>query len=242
MAVTVRNVGQRTLYADNKWRTIFCTGCERSSTSKYWKCVCSIAWTACPLHSVIGFQAGKSSLASREQAVNACVVSFSAPSMNAKRQTIVDLHNQSVKRRKAATTISTEHFAIDSDDDHVVAHNADITEARPSSSRDLPILATRSATAANLDDNGAARAKPRAKVQARRPSTNIDNDSKAPRPPKRKLRGPYGSDPEARASHSKRLRSDPLAALNRMRNASLDPYLGPPQHTHTSPPSIDPDG
>ena len=38
-----RNVGQRMLYADNKWRTIYCTGCERSSTSKYWKCGCSVA-------------------------------------------------------------------------------------------------------------------------------------------------------------------------------------------------------
>ena len=87
-----------------------------------------------------------------------------------------------------------------------------------------------SATTAGLNDPSAARAIPKRKCN--------------PAPPKslkRKLKGPYGSDPDARASHSLRSRTDPLASFQRLRAIPLDPYLGTPSNTQHPNTVIEPD-
>ena len=88
----------------------------------------------------------------------------------------------------------------------------------------------RSAEQANFGDLNVARAKPKAK-----PCRHL-HERGTVKPPKRRLMGPYGSDPDARAVQQKRSRLDPIAALNRIRTATLDPYVGPTtltQHPNT---------
>ena len=88
----------------------------------------------------------------------------------------------------------------------------------------------RNAEQANFGDTNVAKAKPKAK------SCVHMHDRRTVKPPKRRLMGPYGSDPDARAVQQKRSRLDPIAALNRIRTAPLDPYIGPntpTQHPNT---------
>ena len=89
---------------------------------------------------------------------------------------------------------------------------------------------TRNATTAGLDDLSVARAIPKRKCNPV-PS----------KPLKRKLKGPFGSDPDARASHSLRMRTDPVASLQRLRDTPLDPYLGMPTNTRHPNTVVEPD-
>ena len=61
-------------------------------------------------------------------------------------------------------------------------------------------------------------------------SSNLEQSQRPPAPPnRRRLRGQYRSDPDARAAHSKRMRADPIAVINRLRNiVPAEPVITPP--------------
>ena len=183
-----------------------------------------------------------------------------------KGRSIADLHQRAVKRRCVALAEAPAVYNIAEDSDfepHDCISNpiAIISTSSSSSSRaqegatcnqsaqsgrlqesshptqfqhDISLsvqssASSRNVSAANLDDIGATRALP--KSEATHPE----------RPPKRKLLGPYRSDPEARASHSRRARTDPLVSLQPLREAPFDPFLGLPRSTQHPNTIVEPD-
>ena len=165
-----------------------------------------------------------------------------------------DLHALAIKRRR----ISGDNFAVSNKQEHTgpdqissdlsvsVSSNTSPPVVREQSGPDLCNLGsrkrvhpgpeqtilsgTRNATTAGLDDHSVARATPKRKGNPV-PSKSL----------KRKLKGPFGSDPDARASHSLRIRTDPVASLQRFRATPLDPYLGMPTNTQHPNTVVEPD-
>ena len=131
----------------------------------------------------------------------------------------------------ASSSSSTNHHILTSREQTGPDCSSSESRKRVHTGPAMPVSSSNcSTTTAGLDDPSAARALPKRKCNLA-----------VPKILKRKLRGPYGSDPDARASHSLRSRTDPLASLQRMRTLPLDPFLGTPCNTQHPNTVVEPD-
>ena len=48
-------VSQRSLYGPRGWASLSCRRCGKSSSAKFWKCACGVAWPTCLVHRSYGY-------------------------------------------------------------------------------------------------------------------------------------------------------------------------------------------
>ena len=194
-------------------------------------------------------------LGRKSSSVSLPAVSFPKP-IPRKRMSVEDLHNLAIKRRCNATVISNATVQEQPGPDCVMSPPSSTVS---SSSCSIPLHISREQSGPDISTSGSRKRVHSGPVQTspsgacNTTTAGSDDPSVAraapkrksnpvhPKSLKRKLRGPYGSDPDARASHSLRSRTDPLASLQRLRATPLDPFLGTPTNTQHPNTVVEPD-
>jgi hypothetical protein len=216
-----RSVASRKLHSRGKWMTLHCPSCDRASTAKYWRCACDVAWTMCPLHSLVGFHCGKPNTGKCPTDNRISQEPMRNPTF-CHRVSIRDAHRLIVQRQsgKPDDALCVKPTPCKRPARDATANSDSVAKPRLA----VPQGLKRSCSAANLPARGPAQ------VSQPSSSSNRPQSQRPPDPPnRRRLRGQYRSDPDMRAAQSKRMRTDPIAVINRLRNDTpVQPHITPP--------------
>ncbi len=95
-----KQVRHITLYKSGKWKTLTCTACATSKSSRQWHCACGTPWIGCAVHSASGFLCMSSTRTAPKRKLNYLIPTESYTSNSRNDIATLGSANQGVFKRK----------------------------------------------------------------------------------------------------------------------------------------------